>query len=65
MYVCMYVYVCVYACMYVAISIQRVRAVQYFLQIAGKIYVCYVYFAAIAQVWINLHRQHVFYTVRL
>ena len=28
-------------------------------------YVCFVYFAAIAQVWINLHRQHVFYTVML
>ena len=33
------------------------------LSAAGIIYVCYVYFAAIAQVWINLHRQHVFYTV--
>ena len=29
------------------------------------IYVCFVYFAAIAQVWINLHRQNVFYTVML
>ena len=29
------------------------------------IYVCFVYFAAIAQVWINLHRQNVFYTVLL
>ena len=48
-----------------AISIQRVRAVPYFLQIAGIIYVCFVYFAAIAQVWINLHRQNVFYTVML
>ena len=28
-------------------------------------YVCFVYFAAIAQVWINLHRQNVFYTVML
>ena len=32
---------------------------------AGIIYVCFVYFAAIAQVWINLHRQNVFYTVML
>ena len=45
--------------------LQRVRAVPYFLQIAGIIYVCFVYFAAIAQVWINLHRQNVFYTVML
>ena len=29
------------------------------------IYVCFVYFEAIAQVWINLHRQNVFYTVML
>ena len=35
------------------------------LQIAGIIYICFVYFAAIAQVWINLHRQNVFYTVML
>ena len=28
-------------------------------QIARIIYVCFVYFAAIAQVWINLHWQHV------
>ena len=40
-------------------------AVPYFLQIAGIIYVCFVYFAAIAQLWINLHRQNVFYTVIL
>ena len=32
---------------------------------AGIIYVCFVYFAATAQVWINLHRQHVFFTVML
>ena len=43
----------------------RVRAVPYFLQIAGTIHVFFVYFAAIAQVWINLHRQNVFYTVML
>ena len=47
------------------ISIQRVRAVPYFLQIAGIIYVCFVYFAGIAQVWIDRHRQNVFYTVML
>ena len=29
------------------------------------IYVCFVYYAAIAQVWINIHRQNVFYTVIL
>ena len=40
------------------ISIQRVRAVPYLLPIAGIIYVSFVYFAAIAQAWINLHRQH-------
>ena len=40
---------------------KRVRTVPYFRQIAGIIYVCFVYFAAIAQAWINLHRQHVFY----
>ena len=41
-------------------------SIPYFLQIARIIYVCFVYFAAIAQVWINLHPQHVmslkFYT---
>ena len=39
----------------------------YFLQIArfDIFYVCFVYFAAIAQVWINLDREHVFYTVML
>ena len=41
------------------------RAVPYFLQIAGTIYVCFVYFAAIAQVWINFNRQNVFYPVML
>ena len=46
-------------------SIQRVRAVPHFLQIPGIIYVCFDYFPAIAQVWINLHRQNVFYTVML
>ena len=44
---------------------QRVRAVPHFLQIVRIIYVCFVYFAAIAQVWINLHRQNVFYIVML
>ena len=45
---------------------RAVRAVPYFLQsAAGIIYVCFVYFAAIAQVWINLHRQNEFYTVML
>ena len=39
--------------------------IPYFLPIAGIIYVCFVYFAAIALVWINLHRQHVFCTVML
>ena len=35
-------------------------SIPYFLQIASIIYVwSFVYFAAIAQVWINLHRQHV------
>ena len=34
-------------------------SIPYFLQIARIIYVCFVYFAAIAQVWINLHPQHV------
>ena len=34
-------------------------SIPYFLQIASIIYVCFVYFAAIAQVWINLHRQNV------
>ena len=34
-------------------------SISYFLQIVRIIYVCFVYFAAIAQVWINLHRQHV------
>ena len=29
------------------------------------IYVCFFYFAEIAQVWIHLHRQNVFYTVML
>ena len=29
------------------------------------IYVCFLYYAAIAQVWINIHRQNVFYTVIL
>ena len=48
-----------------ATQTQRVRAVRYFLQIAGIIYVCFVSFAAIAQVWINLHRQNFFYTVML
>ena len=43
------------------ISIQRVRAVPYVLQIAGIVYVCFVYFAGIAQVWIDRHRQNVFY----
>ena len=47
------------------ISIQRVRAVPNFLQIAGIIYVCFVYFAGIAQVWIDRRRQNVFYTVML
>ena len=44
------------------ISIQRVRTVPYFRQIAGIIYVCFVFFAAIAQAWINLHRQHMSFT---
>ena len=50
-----------------AISIQRVRAVPYFLQIArfDIFYASVVILAAIAQVWINLHRQHVFYTIML
>ena len=50
-----------------AISIQRVRAVTYFLQIASFdiFYARVVTLAAIAQVWINLHRQHVFYTIML
>ena len=43
----------------------KINKEQHVLQIAGVIYVCFVYFAAIAQVWINLHRQHVFYTVML
>ena len=34
-------------------------SIPYFLQIVRITYVCFVYFAAIAQVWINLHRQHV------
>ena len=50
---------------FAAISIQRVWAVPYFLQILGIIYVRFVYFAAIAQVWINLHWQHLFYTLML
>ena len=47
------------------ISIQRVRAVPYLLPIAGIIYVSFVYFAAIAQAWINLHRQHASFIVML
>ena len=43
----------------------KINKEQHVLQIAGVIYVCFVYFAAIAQVWINLHRQHAFYTVML
>ena len=38
---------------------QRVRAAPYFLQIARIVFVCFVYFATIAQVWVNLHRQHI------
>ena len=34
-------------------------SIPYFLQIVRMTYVCFVYFAAIAQVCINLHRQHV------
>ena len=34
-------------------------SIPYFLQIVRITYVCFVYFAAIAQVCINLHRQHV------
>ena len=33
--------------------------IPYFLQIVRITYVCFVYFAAIAQVCINFHRQHV------
>ena len=33
-------------------------SIQYFLQIVRMTYVCLVYFAAIAQVCVNLHRQH-------
>ena len=33
--------------------------IPYFLQIVPITYVCFVYFAAIAQVCINFHRQHV------
>ena len=36
----------------------------YFLQIARIIYVCFAYFAVIAQVWINLHRQHEMYFIQ-
>ena len=39
-------------------------SIPYFLQIASIIYVCFVYFAAIAQVWINLHRQHVMSSIQ-
>ena len=34
-------------------------SIPYFLQIVRMTYVCFVYFAAIAQVCISLHRQHV------
>ena len=34
-------------------------SIPYFLQIVRITYVCFVYFAAIAQVCINFHRQHV------
>ena len=44
---------------------ERVRAVPYLLPIAGIIYVSFVYFAAIAQAWINLHRQHASFIVML
>ena len=45
----------------------KINIVPYFLQIErfDIFYVCFVYFAAIAQVWINLHQEHVFYTVML
>ena len=33
--------------------------IPYFLQIVPITYVCFVYFAAIAQVCINFHRQHI------
>ena len=33
-------------------------SIPYFLQIVRITYVCFVYFAAIAQVCINFHRQH-------
>ena len=46
-------------------SMFRVLSTPYFLPIAGMIYLCFVYVAATAQVWINLHRQHVFFTVML
>ena len=34
-------------------------SISYFLQIVRMTYICFVYFAAIAQMCINLHRQHV------
>ena len=34
-------------------------SISYFLQIVRMTYVCFVYFAAIAQMCLNLHRQHV------
>ena len=46
-------------------SSERVRAVPYLPPIAGIIYVSFVYFAAIAQAWINLHRQHASFIVML
>ena len=39
-------------------------SVPYFLQIVHINYVCFVYFAAIAQVCINLHRQHVMFFIQ-
>ena len=45
----------------------KINIVPYSPQIArfDIFYVCFVYFAAIAQVWINLHREHGFYAVML